>query len=94
MLAHPGERITGLILNCALPESQWLLAGLTPTQQPTMPEVVGIVTRAWAVEFLARFSPAAADWLSGDDRSGDSCQPPIVVAHSERLQCVAMTFTT
>lgn len=71
MLARPGARITGLILDRALPESQLLLAGLPPTPQPTTAEVVGIVPRAWAVEFLARFNPAAGDWLPSDDRAGD-----------------------
>lgn len=94
MRVRPGERIAGLILDRSLPVAQTVLAALPATQQSTTPEVVGIVPRAWAAEFVAQFNPAAADWLPSDDRDGDQCQLPVVIALREGLQMCAQKFAT
>ena len=93
MLARPGERICGMILDRTLPETVGVLAALPANQQPTTPEVVGVGPRAYAMHFMEQFNLAAGDWLPGDKHIGDQYQLPVIVALREGLQTFVVTFT-
>lgn len=89
MLAQPGMRIAGVILDRALPIAQDLAASRPPTQEPATAEVVGIVPRAWALQMVEHFNAAASEWFPSDGREGDHYRLPVVLGFLDGpMSCV------